>query len=200
MLVISRILSIVFTPFYLPIVCMAALFMFTYLAMLPWQYKLQMTVLTYLFTIFLPTLLIRIYRQYHGKKLIHLSRREKRMVPYFISIFSYLAFYELMRYLHVPYFMAVIAVAALLIQIVCAMINLRMKISTHMAAIGGVVGGVTAFSFILGFNGIWWISILILIAGMVGTARMILRIHTLSEICLGFLIGAATTFLTLIFF
>ena len=199
MLVLSRILSIMFTPFYLPLVCMGALFLLTYLNMLPWQYKLQISLLTYFFTILLPTVLIRMYRTYHGKKLFHMSKREKRMVPYIISILSYLTFYEIMRYLRVPHFMATIVVAALLIQIVCAMINLKMKISTHTAAIGGVVGGVAAFSLIIGFNAIGWISVLTIIAGMVGTARMILRIHSLAEICCGFLVGLVTTFMTVIF-
>ncbi len=199
MLVLSRILSIMFTPFYLPLVCMGALFLLTYLNMLPWQYKLQISLLTYFFTILLPTVLIRMYRTYHGKKLFHMSKREKRMVPYIISILSYLTFYEIMRYLRVPHFMATIVVAALLIQIVCAMINLKMKISTHTAAIGGVVGGVAAFSLIIGFNAIGWISVLTIIGGMVGTARMILRIHSLAEVCCGFLVGLVTTFMTVIF-
>ena len=188
-----------FTPFYLPLVCMGALFLLTYLNMLPWQYKLQISLLTYFFTILLPTVLIRMYRTYHGKKLFHMSKREKRMVPYIISILSYLTFYEIMRYLRVPHFMATIVVAALLIQIVCAMINLKMKISTHTAAIGGVVGGVAAFSLIIGLNAIGWISVLTIIGGMVGTARMILRIHSLAEVCCGFLVGLVTTFMTVIF-
>ena len=199
MLIFARILSMIFTPFYLPLVCMGALFLFTYLNMLPWQYKLQMLLLTYFFTILIPTVLIRFYRVYHGRKLFHLSKREKRMVPYLISILSYLLYYEILRYFHVPHFMASIGIAALLIQIICAMINMKIKISTHMAAIGGVLGGVVAFSFIMGFNALGWISALIIIAGMVGTARMDLRIHSLSESVSGFLIGILTTFVTVIF-
>lgn len=195
---IARTLSILFTPFYLPIVGMIAMFTFSYLSMLPWQYKLQVLLATYLFTILIPTLLIHTYRRYHGWTLYHLSAREKRMVPYFCSIASYFACYYLMRLLHLPHFMSAVIVAALFVQIVCAIMNLWFKISTHMAAIGGFAGGIVAFSFIFGFNATWWLSVIILISGLLGTSRMLLRVHTLSQIITGFLTGALTTFLVVL--
>ncbi len=195
---VARMLSLLFTPFYLPIVGMIALFTFSYLSLLPWQYKLHVIVSTYFFTILLPTVLIRAYRRYHGWSLYHLGKREKRMIPYIISILSYLACYHTMKWLHFPHFMSSIIVAALFVQIVCALLNNWLKVSTHMAAIGGMTGGVAAFSFIFGFNAIWWLSTLIIIAGVLGTARMLLRLHTLSEICTGFIVGFFTTFITVI--
>ena len=35
----ARVLSMLFTPFYLPIVGLVALFTFSYLALMPWAYK-----------------------------------------------------------------------------------------------------------------------------------------------------------------
>lgn len=194
----ARTLSIMFTPFYLPIVSMIAMFIFSYLNILPWQYKLQVIVETYLFTILIPTILIHLYRRYHGWSLFHLASRERRMVPYVISILSYVTWYYIMRWMHMPHIMSAIIVAALFVQIICALTNVWFKVSTHMAAIGGVTGGIVAFSFIFGFNPVWWISLVIILSGMVGTARMMLRIHTLSEIIVGYLLGAITTFLVII--
>ena len=54
----------VFTPFYLPLVGLMALFMFSYLGLMPWAYKLQVLTLVYVFTILLPTILIHLYRRY----------------------------------------------------------------------------------------------------------------------------------------
>lgn len=195
---LARTLSIIFTPFYLPLVGMIALFTLTYLNMLPASYKLVVVALTYAFTILLPSMLIHAYRKYHGWSPFHLNNREKRMVPYIISILTYLAYYNIMRWMHMPHFMSAIIVAALFVQVFCALFNVRMKISTHTAAIGGVTGSVMAFSFILSFNALWWLIILIIIAGMVGTARMMLRVHTLSEIVLGFITGLIVSFVTII--
>ena len=89
MILTARIVSMLFTPFYLPILGLATLFMFSYLSMFPLIYKIQVLALTYLFTILLPTLLIHLYRRYQGWNLIELGQRERRMVPYIISITCY---------------------------------------------------------------------------------------------------------------
>ena len=65
-------MSILFTPFYLPIVGLIALFAFSYMALLPWTYKLEVLLLVYIATIFIPTVLIHLYRRYQGWTLIEL--------------------------------------------------------------------------------------------------------------------------------
>ena len=188
-LLLARYISIIFTPFYLPLMGLAALFLFSYLSMMPLGYKIYVLLTVYLFTILLPTTLIRLYRHYQGWSLLKLFSREGRMIPYAISIASYLACFYIMNAMHFPHFMSSIVVAAIAIQSICALINHRWKISTHTAAIGGTTGAVVAFSLIIGFNPLWWFCILIILAGVVGTGRMLLRLHSLGEIVGGFLVG-----------
>ena len=185
----ARIVSMVFTPFYLPFVGMMALFVFSYLGLMPWAYKLQLLMLVYLFTILLPTILIHLYRRYHGWTLIELGHRERRMVPYVISILCYFFCIYVMDMLHIPHFMQTILIAALLIQIICALINVWWKISTHTAAIGGVAGALFVFGELFGFNPIWWLCLVLILAGILGTSRMILRQHTLLQVVAGFIVG-----------
>lgn len=196
----AKVLSTVFTPFYLPIVGLAGLLLFSYLSMLPWQYKLFLLLMVYVFTILLPTVLIRLYRRYQGWTLIELGNKERRMVPYFISIVCYLSCYYIMQATHVPHFMGSILIAALIIQIACAMTNLRIKVSTHTAAIGGVAGALAAFSLIFRFDPVWWLSVVIVLAGLVGTSRMILRQHSLHQVVLGFLLGVVCSFMSVVMF
>lgn len=188
-----------FTPFYLPIVGIALLFLFSYLNMFPWSYKIQVLLMVYLFTVILPSLLIHVYRRYQGWNLIELGHREKRMIPYILSIISYFTCVYVMERLHMPHFMGSIIVAALAVQIVCALINIWWKISTHTAAIGGVAGALFAFSYYLGFNPVWWLCLVIIVAGMVGTSRMILRQHSLSQVVGGFGIGFLCAAVSILF-
>jgi membrane-associated phospholipid phosphatase len=185
----ARIMSLLFTPFYLPFVGLAALFSFSYLSIFPWSYKLQVLTMVYLFTILMPTVMIHLYRRYQGWNLIELGHRERRMVPYVISILCYFTCVYLMSRLHMPHFMGAIVVAALLVQIVCALVNVWWKISTHTAAIGGVAGALFAFAEYLGFNPVWWLCLVFIVAGMVGTSRMILRQHSLAQVVSGFWVG-----------
>ena len=189
----ARVLSMVFTPFYLPLVGLLALFVFSYLSLYPWLFKLKVIALVYLFTILLPTLLIRLYRRYNGWTLIELGQKERRMVPYVISILCYMVCVYLMEQQHIPHFMASIVIAALVVQVVCAMINVVWKISHHTAAIGGFAGALFVFADAFGFNPVWWFCLLFVVAGLLGTSRMILRQHSLSQVVAGFLIGAVCT-------
>lgn len=190
----ARVMSMVFTPFYLPLVGLIALFTFSYMAMMPWRYKLLILALVYVFTILLPTVLIHVYRRYQGWTLIDLGVKERRMVPYILSILCYFSCYYLMNVLHFPHFMSRILMAALLIQVICALINVWWKISTHTAAIGGVAGGLMAFAFIFDFNPVWWLSLVFIFAGLLGTSRIILRQHSLLQVCAGFGVGVVTGF------
>lgn len=194
----AKALSVIFSPFYLPLVGLAALLTLTYLSLLPWTYKLFLVVTFWVFTIALPSLLIRLYRHYQGWSLFQMASKERRVIPYVISIVSYLLCYYVMAAVHVPHFMGSILMAALVIQITCAIVNLFVKVSTHMAAIGGVAGALAAFSVIFGFNPVWWLCVVLVLAGLVGTSRMILRQHSLHEITLGFLVGTGCAFVSVL--
>ncbi|MBQ2128348.1 MAG: phosphatase PAP2 family protein [Prevotella sp.] len=195
----ARIVSLVFTPFYLPLVGLLTMFLFSYLSLYPWLFKLRILAMVLLFTIMLPTFLIRMYRRYNGWTLIELGQKERRMVPYIISILCYFACIYLMELVHVPHFMVSIVIAALTVQMVCALVNMVWKISTHMAAIGGFAGALFVFADAFGFNPVWWFCLLFIVAGLLGSSRMILRQHTLSQVVAGFLVGMVCTVLAFLF-
>ena len=196
----ARIISMLLTPFYLSVVGVLAIFSFSYLSMFPWQAKLSLVLLTYAFTVLIPSILIHLYRQYHGWTLFQLGHREKRMIPYVISILCYSLCLYIMDWLHLPHLLTAILTAALVIQILCAIINVWWKISTHTAAIGGVTGSLIGFSFLFSFNPMWWLCLVILLSGLVGSSRIILRQHSLSQVSMGYFLGIASSYLTIIYF
>ncbi len=194
----ARVLSLLFTPFYLPVIGLSVLFTFSYLSLLPWLYKIEVVALVYFFTVLMPTFMIYIYRKCQRWSLIELGRRERRAVPYLISIVCYFSCIYLMQRLYIPRFMGSIVVAALIVQIVCAIINNWWKISTHTAAIGGVGGALLAFAEIFGYNPIGWLCVIILVAGLLGSSRMILRQHSLLQVLAGFGVGLVCAWATIL--
>ena len=191
----ARVLSLLFTPFYLPVIGLSVLFTFSYLSLLPWLYKIEVVALVYFFTVLMPTFMIYIYRKCQRWSLIELGRRA---VPYLISIVCYFSCIYLMQRLYIPRFMGSIVVAALIVQIVCAIINNWWKISTHTAAIGGVGGALLAFAEIFGYNPIGWLCVIILVAGLLGSSRMILRQHSLQQVLAGFGVGLLCAWATIL--
>ncbi len=199
LIIAARALSLTFNPFYLPLVGLVLLFWFTYLDLLPLSYKLTVVALVYLFTILFPTLLIHFYRNYHGWKLFQLGKRERRMVPYIISIVSYFTCCYIMNFFRIPHFISTLLVTAIFLQTVCAFINVWWKISTHTAAIGAVTGTLIVFSEIFGFYLLWWLCFAIIVSGLVGTSRMILRQHSLSQVLVGYGLGLVISIFTILY-
>lgn len=186
---VARTVSMVFTPFYLPLLGFILLFFVSSLSLMNGFFKFFTLAMVYLFTVLFPTLLIHGYRRHQGWTKIELGVKERRIVPYIVSIACYFLCLYLMRFLRFPHLMEVILVAALVIQLVCAFVNVWWKVSTHTAAIGGVAGAVCAYAVLFGFNPMGWLCLTILVAGVVGTSRMILRQHSLSQVVAGFFLG-----------
>ena len=190
----ARVISLVFSPFYLPVAAFLYLLFFSYLKYTSWSYRALVLGLVYVFTVLVPLVLIYFYRKVNGWTRRELSRRERRIVPYVLSITSYAVLFYLMENLRMPRFMLGIVAGALVIQVVCALVNPWVKVSTHAAAAGGVIGTIIAFSLIFGFSLILPLCLGILLAGVVCTARLILRQHSLIDLALGLFIGVVCAF------
>lgn len=193
----SKIVSILCSPFLMPVMGLLILFTFSYLRILQWEVKLYIFIIFLLFTIMLPLTLIRMYCRYKGWKMKELKDKGKRLVPFIICISSYVVGYYCLTMNHMPYNIRCIIVAAIVIQILCAIINRWWHISVHSAAIGGLLGAIIAFSWRESFNPLWWMCIVILLGGLVGTSRMVLKRHTLEQVVAGFLLGTICTILVI---
>lgn len=193
----ARVISLLFTPLYLSMLGIIVLFIFSYFSLFALSFKLSVIIVVYIFTILLPSLLIRSYRKYQGWTPIQLGARERRMVPYVISICCYMMGLYVMSIFRIPHFMSGIVIAALVVQLSCSFVNIWWKISTHSAGIGAVTGALLAFSFRFNFNPVWWLCLVILLAGAVGTSRIILRQHTVSQVVCGYLLGVLCGFIVI---
>lgn len=194
---IARILSAVFSPFYAPVWILVGLFFCSYLKMLPWGYKLYILGMVVVFTVIIPRLGINIFRVLMRWTHLQLSHREHRHMPYLLTICSYTVCIVLMSKMNVVMFIRGIVMAAFVSQLICVILNAWWKVSTHMVGMGGLVGALIAFSILFYYNPVWPACGLILLSGALGTSRIILRQHTLSQVLVGFFIGylCATMFI-----
>ena len=193
----ARVISALFTPFTIPFVAFLLLFFVSYLRIMPLGYKLIVLGVIYLCTIMMPTLGIYLFQRINKLSPQEMAQRKRRFVPFLLTVFSYLLSFFVMDRLHFLWYMRGIIVAALLMMIICVVANLRWKLSEHAAGTGAVLGGLVAFSALFGYNPVWWLCLVILVAGVVGTARIILGHHTVGEVLGGFAVGYACAMLVL---
>ena len=189
MLRVARITSIVFTPFSIPFLAFLVLFLFSYLRIMPILYKGIVLGIVYCFTILTPTITIFLFRKINGFARQELSERKKRYVPILLTIISYVFCLLMMRKLNIPWYMTGIIFVSLVISIICILVNLKWKLSEHMAGMGGIIGGLVSFSALFSYNPVVWLCLFILIAGILGSARIVLGHHTLGEVLSGFVVG-----------
>lgn len=193
----ARFVSMAFTPFTIPTVAFLVLFLFSYLRIMPIQYKLIVVGLVFCFTIAMPVLTIYLFRRIHGLALHELGDRKRRFIPYLLTIVSYTFCLLMMHRLNIPWYMSGIILTSLLVMIVFLVVNLKWKLSEHMGGAGGVIGGFVSFSALFGYNPVSWLCFFILIAGALGSARIILGCHKLGEVLFGFAIGLICSLLVL---
>ena len=187
----AKLLSTLFMPLYSSLWVFIGLFLFSYMKMLPLDYKLLIVCIVYFFTIFVPTICITLFRIL--KKWTHreLSHREHRHMPYIVTLLSYATCLVVMTRMNTAMFFRGIVMAALVSQIICIIINIWWKVSTHMVGMGGLAGALNAFSILFFYNPVVPFCGLLLLSGMLGTSRIILRQHSLAQVLVGFVIGYA---------
>ncbi len=189
----SSIVSKVFYPLYIPVYATVLVMALSYLSFLPFAFRVVVLAVTWFFTVFLPRMFVRTYYYLLGMRHYKKSQKYKRNVEYIFSIFSYAVLFYMMMQFMVPAVMLLIPFAAICVMLLCLLINSFYKISAYAAAGGSIVGLLMGYSLVYSFEATIWICLSVLLCGVICTARLALRQHTLGQIALGAAIGFITT-------
>jgi hypothetical protein len=195
----ARVISIVFHPLLIPTLGFL-LFFYSgfYFAILPWALKKFIILVVFTSTCVLPALILSTLSLNHRLDLSMEKSTDRVLTLIICSAFYYIGYLLLKRIISFPIY-SVFLIAAILIQVVLLPITMRWKISTHLAAIGGLIGGVFGLSLRLHENPVFILSFLIVVAGLLGTSRLILEKHTEKQVYAGFCLGFFVLFLITMF-
>jgi membrane-associated phospholipid phosphatase len=185
----ARITSIIFHPLLIPTIGFLLLFSSGfYFGIIPWNLKRFILLVVFTSTCLIPLISIGLL-SVSSRFDIKMEKGTDRVIPLiFSSVSFYMGYLILGKLQSFPVFQ-VFLIASILVQIALLLISLQWKISAHAAAIGGLVGGFFALSVRLQENPVFILIVLILLAGMVCTSRLILQKHTNSQVYSGFLLG-----------
>lgn len=124
--------------------------------------------------------------------------REERTLPLLLTLIYFCMAYYLLR--KTPNHPATLALFTSIIMSIAAalLINLRWKISLHTTGIGGLVGMCLALWLLHGAQA-WYLPLLFLLTGALGTARLLVTDHTPAQIYAGAALGAVATFTCMAF-
>lgn len=195
---ISKAISYLFHPLLIPSLGMLVLFNSgTYLSYLPPDMKKWMLVIVFLCTYVVPLAFIPFFLYQRVIMNIQMNSRRERYVPLVVSFVLYTFCFYLIRRISIPHMYHSFILSSLLSILAIMLINLRYKISIHMAGVGGLVALVGFLAFYLKVDLQFYLGVSVLLAGLIGTARIFLKAHTPGEVYAGFLTGFTVVLLTL---
>jgi hypothetical protein len=194
---IAKVISYIFHPLFIPLYTI--LFLLNaesyLLLMIPLKGKLMLVGIVLLTTVLLPLftglLLIRM-------KIIHSffpkTREERIYLLLNTAIFYYLTYY-LLKGIHVSLVFNYFMLGSTFLVICSLVITFFFRISLHMIATGGLLGGMLGLTFGHSVDVTGFILALILFAGLMGTARLKIDSQKPGEVYFGLLVGITVMFL-----
>ena len=153
-------------------------------------------------TCILPLIFLSVLRHFKIINTLLVEVREQRLFPYLFTILCYLVAAYYLYYRHQPQWFVMFMVGSAVTVLVMTLINLRWKISAHMAGIGGVIALVYQIH-VMGLNAfdlLWPLCITVMVAGALGSARLILRRHDTWQVLAGAVVGFLCVSMTMSLF
>lgn len=139
---------------------------------------------------FFPLVSVFLLRALHLIGSIKLKDRRDRIIPFVVCNIWYFWIWYVWRNLpEIPREIVVFAMAVFLASAIGLMFNIYIKISMHAIALGTVVAFLCGLSFGYPVGLGFYLSLAILITGLVCTARLLLSDHSSQEIYWGLAVG-----------
>lgn len=127
---------------------------------------------------------------------VFIEEKRERSWPLLMAAAIYLfTYYFILNHPRVPMFISVFVLGAAGAMILALVINLKWKISLHMIGMGGLCGALTAVYYFMQEGDPVWLCSWFILAGLLGTARLILNAHTPLQILVGFVLGFTVEFI-----
>lgn len=195
--ILSNTLSVILYPLFVPTYGMILLRigMDDAATQLPTIYWIIAIVGTLILTCLIPLSIILMQILRGQLKDIMMDEPKQRTMPYIYSTCCFAFWtYFMHSVLHLPAFMISVGIGATVALGIVTLINLKWKISAHLTAFGGLMGGIISFCIYYGYMLTpAFISILISVALLLMYARLYVNSHTPLQVVAGWLLGLIAT-------
>lgn len=153
--------------------------------------------LVFITTCILPVLTALILLQKGMIRSLEMESLSERKIPFVTTAFFYCICFYLLNQLPVPRILSLMVLGATITIVIAWLFSFFWKISIHMIGIGGFAGILLGLSQVLNasLSGILLLSIIV--AGLLGTARLTLGAHSPKQVYVGFLLGLSTEWIAI---
>lgn len=146
-------------------------------------------VFVFIATFVLPTIIILILLKASRIDSLQMVTQRERVLPLLLLAIIYYMTYHLLKQVSINGLLTFFMVGSTMMVLITLLINYATKISLHMIAWGGLLGTLLGFAIRFNYNVTIPIFAIILLIGLIATARLKLNAHVPFQIYLGFLLG-----------
>ncbi|MCQ2217171.1 MAG: hypothetical protein MJZ33_01650 [Paludibacteraceae bacterium] len=186
---LSKVLSVVFFPLFLPIYGAAMLLSITFFTYYPSDCIYYAWYYTLLLGVAIPFVCILLLKLVGVISDMRLREKRERLFPYLLTGISYIVCAVELYTLAFPLFVSEIVAGVALSLIIDAVVSYFWKISAHMTGVGSVLSGVLITSFLMGIFNVHCVIGCVFVCGLVAMARLYLHKHTPAQVLAGFFNG-----------
>ena len=188
---VANFLSTALSPLLMPTYGVFLVLWVSVLCVWPYGRRVSMLLVCMGITCILPLIFLNVMRHFKLIKDLRVEQRQQRLLPYLFSALCYAVAAYYLFYRHSPQWFVMFMVGASVTVLLMAFINLKWKISAHMAGMGGLVAllyqihvqGLSAFDLL------WLLCLTVIVAGVLGSSRLVLRRHDIWQLLAGAVVG-----------
>ena len=207
----ARVVSLLFHPMLLTSYAILLMFVLpTYLSLYPYNYKKAVILIIFTATFISPLLIMLILLNIQKIKSLNLTDRKERFLPFVIGFVLYFSAYLISLNFPggTPLYISDFVLCTTILLLILLVLTFKFKISVHMAGMGGFIGFFYVFFvkmnisevlfMIYGFHIliIHFFVLLLIISGIIASARLLLKAHNPIQIISGFFTGLTIGFLS----
>lgn len=197
---IATILSTLLHPLLMPTIGVLVIFSTqSHVTFIPFELRRLVTIIILVSTCILPLSILPLFIQLGVIKSIQMETAKERILPLLsTSIFFILGYFFLLKF-QLPAFILMFFLGTLCAVLLSMTISFFWKISIHMVGVGGLLGALSSMAIKYGVNTHVWIFIAIIVAGILGSSRLILGAHKPKQVYAGFLLGIVVIYSVVMF-
>jgi len=187
----ATIISYVFHPVFMPVIMTIALYKLAPLSFAgidPHNISRWIAAIA-VNTVMFPLLTVALLKGLGFIKSIHMRDPKDRIIPLIATMIFYFWAYLVIKNVQAPLILRTLILGSYLGVIIMFLVSIFYKVSMHTTAAGGMLGILIVLMMTGPISMQVPLFIAIVLAGLVGTARLILKAHTPAQVWLGYVLG-----------